>query len=89
MFSEGGTMNRDIFSGQWNEVKGKIKEKWGKLTDDDLTQIEGKRDRFLGVLQKRYGYAKDQAEKELKAWEETCETSDESCESCKYSKSKF
>lgn len=72
-------MNKDIFSGHWNEVKGKMKEKWGKLTDDDLTQIEGKRDKFLGILQKRYGYAKDQAEKELKAWEETC----------RHSKSKF
>lgn len=66
-------MNRDILQGDWNMVKGKIKEKWGKLTDDDLTEIKGKRDQLLGKIQKKYGYAKDQAEKELQAWEKECE----------------
>lgn len=62
-------MNKDIFKGNWNIAKGKLKEKWGKLTDDDLTLINGKREQLLGVLQKRYGYAKEQAERELSAWE--------------------
>jgi uncharacterized protein YjbJ (UPF0337 family) len=62
-------MNKDQFQGQWKQIKGKIKEKWGKLTEDDLTQINGKRDQLLGKLQQRYGYAKEKAEEELKHWE--------------------
>lgn len=58
-------MNWDQVAGRWKEVKGSIKEKWGKLTDDDLTTIAGKRDKLSGILQQKYGYAKDQAEKEL------------------------
>ena len=50
-------------------MKGKAKEQWGKLTDDDMTVIEGKRDQLVGRIQERYGYAKDQAEKEVKDWE--------------------
>ncbi len=50
-------------------MKGKAKEKWGKLTDDDMTVIEGKRDQLVGKIQERYGYAKDQAEKEVSDWE--------------------
>lgn len=65
-------MNKSIWEGQWNVIKGKIKEKWGKLTDDDLTAINGKRDQLLGHLQKRYGYEQDHAEKEIKEWEEEC-----------------
>ncbi len=57
-------MNADILKGKWKEIKGGVKQKWGKLTDDDLTQIEGHEDKLLGLLQKRYGYSKDQAEKE-------------------------
>ncbi len=63
-------MNSDRIAGNWNQFKGKIKEKWGKLTDDDLTYIEGKRDRLLGRIQERYGIAKDEAEKQLKDWGE-------------------
>lgn len=63
-------MNKDIFKGQWNEIKGNIKEQWGKLTDDDLTQINGRRDQLVGFLQKRYGYAKDQAEQNIKDFED-------------------
>ena len=62
-------MNKDIFQGNWNMLKGKIKEKWGKISDDDLTEINGKRDQLLGKLQKKYGYAQDYAEDELAAWE--------------------
>jgi uncharacterized protein YjbJ (UPF0337 family) len=58
-------MNWDQIAGDWKQFTGKVKEKWGKLTDDDLTTIAGKRDQLAGVLQQRYGYAKDQAEKEL------------------------
>ena len=62
-------MNKDIFQGDWNILKGKVKEKWGKITEDDITEIKGKRDQLLGKLQKRYGYAKDEAERELSLWE--------------------
>ena len=58
-------MNWDRIQGNWKQFSGKVKEKWGKLTDDDLTVIAGKRDQLAGILQKRYGYAKDQAEREL------------------------
>ncbi|BAN94822.1 csbD family protein [Plautia stali symbiont] len=62
-------MNKDEASGNWKQFKGKFKKKWGKLTDDDLTVIEGKRDQLVGKIQERYGYAKDEAERELKDWE--------------------
>ncbi|WP_130833343.1 CsbD family protein [[Erwinia] mediterraneensis] len=62
-------MNRDETSGNWKQFKGKVKEKWGKLTDDDMTVIEGKRDQLVGKIQERYGYAKDEAEKEVSTWE--------------------
>ena len=58
-------MNWDQVQGTWKQMTGKVKEKWGKLTDDDLTVIAGKRDQLAGILQERYGYAKEQAEKEL------------------------
>ena len=56
-------MNWDTIKGQWKQFKGKVKEKWGDLTDDDLDIIDGKRDQLVGKLQERYGYAKDEAEK--------------------------
>jgi uncharacterized protein YjbJ (UPF0337 family) len=58
-------MNWDQIAGDWKQFTGKAKEKWGTLTDDDLATIAGKRNQLIGVLQQRYGYAKDQAEKEL------------------------
>lgn len=58
-------MNWDQIKGNWKQFEGKVKAKWGKLTDDDLTMIAGKRDELAGKLQERYGYAKDQAETEL------------------------
>ena len=57
-------MNSDWMEGNWNVLKGKVKEKWGKLTDDDIDVIRGKRDQLIGAIQKRYGYARDQAERE-------------------------
>lgn len=58
-------MNWDQIEGNWRQFTGSVKEKWGKLTDDDLTVIAGKRDQLSGVLQKRYGYAKERAEREM------------------------
>jgi uncharacterized protein YjbJ (UPF0337 family) len=62
-------MNKDEVGGNWKQFKGTVKEKWGKLTDDDMTVIEGKRDQLVGKIQERYGYAKDEAEKEVTDWE--------------------
>ena len=64
-------MNENIIKGNWNEVRGAIQKQWGKLTDDDLAQIRGERKRLLGSLQKTYGYAEDEAEKQLREWEKT------------------
>jgi uncharacterized protein YjbJ (UPF0337 family) len=61
-------MNWDMVEGQWKQFKGNAKETWGKLTDDDLTSAEGKRDRLIGRLQERYGYERERAEKEVEAW---------------------
>ena len=58
-------MNWDQIEGGWKQFSGKVKERLGKLTDDDLTTVAGKRDQLAGILQQRYGYAKEQAEKEL------------------------
>jgi len=58
-------MNWDQVKGDWKRMTGKVKEKWGKLTDDDLTAAEGRRDQILGLLQNRYGLAKEKAEEEL------------------------
>ncbi len=68
-------MNKDLLSGQWKEIKGKIKEAWGKLTDDDLTEINGKREALLGKLQKYYGYSKERAEEEFSKFEQKCSSS--------------
>jgi len=65
-------MNTDRMSGNWKQLKGKIKEKWGKLTDDDLRVIEGKQDQLAGKLQERYGYAKEQARKEADQFYHEC-----------------
>jgi uncharacterized protein YjbJ (UPF0337 family) len=59
-------MNADILKGQWKEIKGEIKAQWGKLTDNDLAEIEGKEEKLLGFLQKKYGYAKDEAAQKYK-----------------------
>ncbi|MDE1153314.1 MAG: CsbD family protein [Micavibrio sp.] len=63
-------MNNDIIKGQWNEIKGEIQAKWGKLTDDDLAKINGDRIKLAGSIQKAYGVARDDAEAQLKAWED-------------------
>lgn len=62
-------MNSDQIAGNWKQLTGKVKEQWGKLTDDDITTIEGKREQLVGRVQERYGIAKEKAEDEVKAWE--------------------
>jgi len=61
-------MNQDRIQGRWKQIKGKVKEKWGKLTDDDLDFVAGKRDQLEGKIQERYGIAKDQARKDNDDW---------------------
>jgi uncharacterized protein YjbJ (UPF0337 family) len=61
-------MNKDQAAGGWKELKGKIKQQWGKLTDDDLTVLEGSADELSGRIQKRYGIAKEEAEKQIKTF---------------------
>jgi uncharacterized protein YjbJ (UPF0337 family) len=58
-------MNKDIFEGKWKEMRGQVKEWWGKLTDDDLDKANGKADQLIGLLQQKYGYTREQAEKEF------------------------
>ena len=63
-------MNKDVLEGKWLEMKGKLKEQWGKLTDDDLDELQGKAEQVIGLLQQRYGYARDRAEAEYKRFSE-------------------
>lgn len=63
-------MDRNIIEGNWKQFKGRIKEQWGKLTDDDIDEIGGKRDRLVGKIQERYGKTKDEVEKDLNNWED-------------------
>ncbi len=58
-------VNEDIIMGRWNQIKGEVKERWGRLTDDDITKVEGQRDKLLGILQEKYGYSKEEAEKSV------------------------
>jgi len=62
-------MNWDQIAGNWKQVKGVVRERWGKLTDDDVDIIAGKRDILLGKIQEKHGIAREEAEKELKDWE--------------------
>lgn len=62
-------MNWDQIAGNWKQMNGQVREKWGKLTDDDLAVVEGKRDQLVGRIQERYGVAKEHAEDQVKAWE--------------------
>ncbi|WP_042246121.1 CsbD family protein [Paracoccus sp. PAMC 22219] len=58
-------MNWDIIQGKWKQLKGATKVKWGELTDDELDQIDGNKDKLAGKLQEKYGWTKDQADKEI------------------------
>jgi uncharacterized protein YjbJ (UPF0337 family) len=64
-------MNSDTMEGQWKQMKGKMKEKWGKLTDSDWDSVAGKKDQLIGKLQERYGYSREQAERDYDDWDKT------------------
>lgn len=57
-------MNNDIMEGNWKQLKGKVRENWGKLTDDEVDEIGGRKDNFVGKIQEKYGMNRDEAEKE-------------------------
>lgn len=64
-------MNKDVFDGRWKEMRGQVKEWWDKLTDDDLDQAGGEAEQLIGLLQQKYGYTSEQAQKEFcrRLWE--------------------
>src|SRR5262252_547014 len=64
----GSAMNEDTLKGQWNQLKGKAREKWGMLTNDDLNVIQGQTEQLVGLIQQRYGIARDEAERQVKDW---------------------
>ena len=61
-------MNSDQLQGKWKQLKGSLKERWGKLTDQDLDVIAGKHDQLIGTIQERYGIAKEEAQKQVDDW---------------------
>lgn len=69
-------MNTDTLKGQWKQLTGKVKEKWGKLTDNDLAIVNGTRDQLIGKIQEKYGYAKERAEQEVAEFEKACQACD-------------
>ncbi len=62
-------MNWDRIEGDWKQLLGRAKEQWGKLTEDDLSVVAGRRDQLAGKIQERYGVAKDEAEKQVAEWQ--------------------
>lgn len=64
-------MNKDTIEGNWKELKGRVKEQWGKLTDDRLDEIAGRREQLAGEIQQAYGISREEAEKQVKAFEES------------------
>lgn len=69
-------MNKNILEGKWMQLRGAVREKWGQLTDDELDQIAGKRDKLAGVLQERYGYAENEAEQQIDDFLENLDDTD-------------
>jgi uncharacterized protein YjbJ (UPF0337 family) len=61
-------MNWDTIKGNWHQLKGKVKEQWGDLTDVDLTRAEGSQEQLIGIVQERYGLAKDEAQRQVDDW---------------------
>ena len=72
-------MTTEILAAKWKKLSGEIKKQWGKLTDDDLTQIAGEKDKLLGALEEKYGYAKQKAKEELDSFLTKCSSRDENC----------
>lgn len=64
-------MNWDRIEGNWKQMKGKLREKWGDFTDDDWDKMEGKRENLIGKIQERYGKSRDEAEREVDEWQNT------------------
>jgi len=78
-------MNWDQIEGKWKQMKGDIRTRWGKLTDDDLDVIAGQRDKLVGKLQERYGYAKEDAQRRADEWVKTaCEDAREPVKTGRY-----
>lgn len=73
-------MNRDRAEGKWKQFSGKVRERWGKLTDDDLDIIRGKRDQLAGIIQERYGYAKEEAERQVQEFNRAVREEEEAAE---------
>ena len=61
-------MNSDVLKGKWMQIKGEVKSQWGKLTDDDLDRVEGDTEKLVGRVQERYGYAREDAKREVDAF---------------------
>jgi len=70
-------MNMDTFKGQWKQLTGKVKERWGKLTDNDLAIVNGIREQLVGKIQEKYGYAREHAEQEVAEFEKACKSCEE------------
>jgi uncharacterized protein YjbJ (UPF0337 family) len=68
-FSREAAMADPYLKGQWNELKGRVKERWGELTNDELDRIEGRRDQLVGAIQQQYGRSRDEVEREVERWE--------------------
>jgi len=64
-------MNWDTVQGNWQQLKGKVREKWGDLTDDDVDRIAGKKDQLVGKLHEKYGWMRDDAERKVDDWVKT------------------
>jgi uncharacterized protein YjbJ (UPF0337 family) len=61
-------MNENTLKGQWTQLKGKVREQWGKLTDDDIDQVQGRSEQLIGKIQQRYGIARDEAQRQVNGW---------------------
>lgn len=70
-------MNWDIIEGNWKKFKGKAKSKWGKLTDDQLDEVAGKRDQLSGKIQETYGVSKDEADEQIRQFEQNASDKDD------------
>ena len=71
-------MNTEQLKGKWKQVKGSVKERWGKLTDDDIAVIDGQHDQLIGKVQERYGIAREVAQKQVEDWNATASSAAES-----------
>jgi uncharacterized protein YjbJ (UPF0337 family) len=68
-------MNIDVLEGKWKQLRGKVREEWGELTDDEIDQIAGRRDQLVGKIQEKYGYTRDEAERQVEEFLDETETS--------------